>query len=97
MRLKWTREKLTSWEAFEAGVGMSTSQGRGQSPGLQAFFKGRKAYLDSIPELSQKYPEFKTVKAVVRVGCWFGNTCQYFDGFDKSVRRTESSIFILRD
>lgn len=63
--IKVDTRKLTSWEAFEAGVGMSTSQGRGQSPGLQAFFKGRKAYLDSVPELSQKYPEFKSVKAVV--------------------------------
>ncbi len=62
--IKKDTRKLTSWEAFEAGVGMSSSQGRGQSPGLQAFFKGRKAYLDSVPELSQKYPEFKSVKAV---------------------------------
>mgnify|MGYP002628111462 CR=1 FL=1 len=62
--VKMDTRKLTSWEAFEEGVGMSSSQGRDQSPGLQAFFKGRKAYLDSVPELSQKYPEFRSVKAV---------------------------------
>ena len=62
--IKLDTRKLTSWDAFEAGVGMSSSQGRGQSPGLQAFFKGRKAFLDSVPELSQKYPEFQSVKAV---------------------------------
>ena len=62
--IKMDTRKLTSWEAFEAGIGMSSSQGRGQSPGLQAFFKGRKDYLDSVPELSQQYPEFHSVKAV---------------------------------
>jgi hypothetical protein len=62
--IKMDTRKLTSWEAFEAGVGMSSSQGRDQSPGLQAFFKGRKAYLDSVPELSQNYPEIRSVKAV---------------------------------
>lgn len=62
--IKLDTRKLTSWDAFEAGIGMSSSQGRGQSPGLQAFFKGRKAFLDSVPELSQKYPEFQSVNAV---------------------------------
>jgi len=61
--IKLDTRKLTTNKAYKDSLGMSKSQGRGQSPGLKAFFKGRKAYLDKVDELKQPFPKFKSIDA----------------------------------
>ena len=61
--IKKDTRKLTTFKAYQDGIGMGTDSGRGVSPGLKAFFKGRKSYLDKVPELKQRFPEIESVEA----------------------------------
>ena len=61
--VKQDTRKLTTFKAYQDGIGMGKESGRNVSPGLKAFFKGRKSYLDKVPELKQLFPEFESVEA----------------------------------
>ena len=61
--VKKDTRKLTSFQAYQDGIGMGEESNREVSPGLKAFFKGRKSYLDKVPELKQAFPEFDSVEA----------------------------------
>ena len=61
--VKKDTRKLASLKAYDDGIGMSEASSRSVAPGLKAFFAGRKAYLDKVPELQQPYPEFESVQA----------------------------------
>ncbi len=59
--------KLTTNKGYRDSLGMGKSQGPDQSPGLKAFFKGRKAYLDKVAELKRPLPIFESVKATTNL------------------------------
>ena len=61
--VKKDTRKLKSFQAYNDGIGMSEVSDHSVAPGLKAFFKGRQAYLDKVPELQQPYPEFESVRA----------------------------------
>ena len=63
--VKKDTRKLTAFKAYQDGIGMGKESGRNVSPGLKAFFEGRKSYLDKIPELKRPFPEFESVDAKV--------------------------------
>ena len=61
--VKKDTRRLTTFKAYQDGIGMGKESGRNVSPGLKAFFKGRKSYLDKVPELKQPFPVIESVEA----------------------------------
>ncbi len=59
--LRADSRKLTSFEAFENGIGEGLGQGHASPPGLKAFFDGRSEYLANVPELKQPVPTIQSV------------------------------------
>ena len=64
--IKKDTRKLTTTKAYDEGIGMGKTQGRGSSPGLKAFFEGRKTYLDKAKDLNAPYPEIATTEIVFK-------------------------------